>query len=55
MTAPTFEQTYVKYPFAPLVSLGVRLAAYFVSRNRNKGSSHEDSHIDLGKGMAPSA
>jgi len=55
MTAPTFEQTYVKYPFAPLVTLGVKLAAYFMSRKRHNDSSHKDTHIDLGKGMAPSA
>ena len=50
MTAPTFEQTYIKYPFAPLVTLVLNICAYFVERN-----SHGDSHIDLGNGTAHSA
>ncbi len=50
MTAPTFEQTYVKYPFAPLVTLGLNICAYFVERHR-----HGDSHIDLSSSTPHSA
>jgi len=50
MTASTFEQTYVKYPFAPLVTLALNICAFFVERNR-----HGDRHIDLGNGTPHSA
>ncbi len=50
MTVPTFEQTYVKYPFAPLVTLALRICAYFVDHNR-----HNDTRINLGKGTPHSA
>jgi len=50
MTALTFEQTYVKYPFAPLVRLALKLCAYFIERNM-----HDNSGIDLGKTTLRSA
>jgi len=50
MTAPTFEQTYVKYPFAPLVSLALKICAYFVDHNR-----HNDTHVNMTKGTPHAA
>jgi len=50
MTAPTFEQTYIKYPFAPLVTLALNICAYFIERNR-----HGDRHINLSTGTPHSA
>ncbi len=50
MTAPTFEQTYVKYPFAPLVRLVLKLSAYLVDHSRRT-----DTGIDLPKGTPHSA
>ena len=53
MTAPTFEQTYVKYPFAPLVTLALSICAFFVEHNRH--NKHSDHHIDLGNSTPHSA
>lgn len=50
MTAPTFEQTYVNYPFAPLVGMAVWLCAYFINHDTNKTACN-----DLGKGMPHAA
>lgn len=50
MTSLNFEQTYVNYPFAPLVSLALKLSAYLAGSNADK-----DTVADLPSGMAHSA
>jgi len=50
MTTPTFEQTYVKYPFAPLVRMALNITAFILAHTK-----HEDSGTDMPKGMPHSA
>ncbi len=50
MTAPTFEQTYIKYPFAPLVRLALKISAFLIAHTK-----HKDSDTDMPKGMPHSA
>lgn len=44
--AMTFEMTYTRYPFAPLVELGLALAAWF------KGKTNSPSHVSGAIGHA---
>ncbi len=40
----TFEKTYKKYPFAPLVVIGVRLAALIAGSTKpHKTASHREA------------
>lgn len=44
--ATTYEMTYTRYPFAPLVELGLALAALF------KGKSNRPNHVSGAVGHA---
>lgn len=43
MTTATFEQTYPKYPFAPLVALGLSLGKFIKAR-----MDHSDGRTGVG-------
>ncbi len=49
MTTPTFEQTYVKYPFAPLVALAIKLSR-FLTDNKD-----QNKNLDVTSGMPHTA
>lgn len=48
MTVTTFEQTYTNYPFAPLVTLVLKLGVWL-------GHKDQNDDVELPTGMAHSA